>query len=248
MNSSSLLIGLALAAIGASENAKAAQATLNPHAVAPPLAAATTTPAPAAPQRLAENDTPPPPATPHPKTADGIIEDAGTGSTKAYGRAGVLELGGFANLTVANNFTSIQISPTAGWFLIDNFQLSAILGFNYVHQKFENPNGSGTTSDHKTIFKILIEPSYHLPFSSTIWGFVGIGLGLASVPRGADSTNTGFDFAPRIGANFLVGRSGLFTPAFFMDYTTGETLQTSGGTILGVNAIYGLQAGYTVMW
>ena len=33
-----------------------------------------------------------------------------------------------------------------------------------------------------------------------------------------------------------------------MDYTTGETLQTSGGTILGVNAIYGLQAGYTVMW
>jgi hypothetical protein len=237
MNSSSLLIGLALAAVGASENAKAAQATLNPHAVVPPLAAATA-PAPAAPQRLAENnDTPPPPATPHPKTADGIIEDAGTGSTKAYGRAGV-----------ANNFTSIQLSPTAGWFIIDNFQLSAILGLNYIHQTFENPVGGGTTSDHKTIFKLLIEPSYHLPFSSTIWGFIGIGLGLASVPRGAGSTNTGFDFAPRIGANFLVGRSGLFTPAFFMDYTTGETLQTSGGTILGVNAIYGLQAGYTVMW
>jgi len=93
-----------------------------------------------------------------------------------------------------------------------------------------------------------MEPSYHVPLTRTVWGFLGMGFGVASVPMSNDSSSVGFDLAPRIGANLLVGRSGLLSPAFFMDYTTGQTVETSGGRILVVNTSYGMQVGYTVMW
>jgi hypothetical protein len=199
-----------------------------------------------APYQVAITEPPPPAPPPTITTAGGITEQAGIGSTQTYGRAGVLELGGFLNFTGASGFTSIQVSPTVGFFVFDNFEVTGILGINYVHQTFQT--AAGEVSNHKTIVRVLAEPSYHLPFSRTVWGFLGIGVGVASVPVSTDSSSVGFDIAPRIGANFLVGRSGLISPAFFIDYTTGEALQTSGSSILGVNTTYGLQAGYTVMW
>lgn len=194
-------------------------------------------------------ETPPaPPPAPRLHPATDVISEAGVGSVRAYASRGVLELGGFANFSGASNFTSIQLSPTAGMFVFDNIEISAILGINYVHQTV-NPGTANEQSDHKTIIRILGEPSYHLPFSRTVWGFLGVGLGVASVPRGGGGTSAGFDIAPRAGANFLVGRSGLLTPAAFIDYTTGDNIQTtSGSNILGVNTTYGIQAGYTVMW
>jgi hypothetical protein len=236
----------ALAGWSAARDAAASQATTSP----PPKTATfgTSAPSPALrqlPAPQAAKEAPPPVSSPN-MTAPGLAEQAGIGSTHAYATAGVLEIGGFANFTGANNFTSIQVSPTAGFFILDNFELSAILGINYVHQTF-NDGQPNEQSDHKTVFRILAEPSYHLPFSRTLWGFLGVGLGLASVPRPGGGTSTGFDLAPRLGANFLVGRSGLLSPAVFVDYTTGESVQTNGGSLLGVSTTYGIQAGYTVM-
>ncbi|HKQ70112.1 MAG TPA: hypothetical protein VJT73_12275 [Polyangiaceae bacterium] len=191
---------------------------------------------------------PPPPAPPPTlSTPNEIAEQSGIGSGRTYARAGVLELGGFANFTSASDFTSIQVSPTAGYFVLDNIELSLILGFNYVHQTF-NSGQPNEQSDHKTIFRLLLEPSYHLPLARAIWGFAGLGIGVASVPRPGGGASTGVDFAPRAGANFLIGRSGLLSPAFFIDYTTGEAVAAGGSSILGVNTSYGIQVGYTVMW
>jgi hypothetical protein len=218
------------------------------HAVNPTLVVAASssgTPSTAAAKAAAE--TPPPPPAPKLDPATDVAEQAGVEGTKAYASRGVLELGGFANFSGASNFTSIQLSPTAGMFIFDSFEVSAILGFNYVHQTI-GPNTPAERSDHKTIVRVLAEPSYHLPFSRTIWGFLGVGLGVATVPRGGGGTSAGFDLAPRAGANFLVGRSGLLTPAVFVDYTTGESIETNGGNILGANTTYGVQAGYTAMW
>jgi hypothetical protein len=58
----------------------------------------------------------------------------------------------------------------------------------------------------------------------------------------------GFAVAPRLGLNMMVGRSGIFTPAFNFNYSTTDAVQTNQGTLLAVNVSYGLNAGYTVMW
>jgi hypothetical protein len=110
--------------------------------------------------------------------------------------------------------------------------------------------GAGGTSNSasQTVLRLLLEPSFHLPLSQTAWAFLGVGAGLASVPNGGGGSTSGFALSPRLGANILVGRSGLFTPALFVDYTSGGTISTPQGALVAVNTAYGVQAGYTVMW
>jgi len=243
MKSQLCFVGFALATIEMAEKASAAQAVVAPHTMIVPATAAPGPP----PTRLAADVEPPPPAVPHPQTANGIVEDAGTGSSKAYARAGVLELGGFGNLAVANNFTSIQIAPTIGWFIIDNLELSAIFGLNYVHQTFDLPLG-GTTlrpqDDSQDPRRAELSP----PLQPHHLGLHRHRLGARQrAPRRRQHQHR-FRLRAADRRQLSGGEVGLFTPAFYMDYTTGETLQTSGGNIIGVNAIYGVSAGYTVMW
>jgi hypothetical protein len=164
-----------------------------------------------------------------------VVEDAGTGSNLAYARQGVLELGGFLSYATADDLTSFAFRPTAGWFFVDNLQLSLLPGVNYTKVR-------GTST---TIYSLLVEPSLHAPFTDTTFGFVGLGFGLASAGRG---TNTGFAFSPRIGLNLLVGRSGILTPAFQATYSASSAVQTQQGTLLAVHTAYGFSMGYTVMW
>lgn len=179
-------------------------------------------------------DEPPPPAPAPTVRASGITEQAGVGGTQAYARAGVLELGGAAGFSHATDFTQLNISPQVGWFFIDNLELSAIVGFHYI-------NTGGTDSTFATG---LVEPSYHLPFTDTVFGFLGVGAGL-SYSKGPGA---GFAVAPRLGANILVGRSGILTPALQLIYTTSDAVQTAQGTLLGVSTSYGINVGFTVMW
>ncbi len=76
------------------------------------------------------NDPKPQPAAPA-LPSGGITEQAGVGGTQAYGRAGVLELGGSAGFTAASGLTAVNISPSVGWFFIDNLELSAIISFQW---------------------------------------------------------------------------------------------------------------------
>ena len=99
-----------------------------------------------------------------------------------------------------------------------------------------NTDGSITT--------LLVEPSYHLPFTRTAFGFVGMGFGGAYV----SGPGLGFAVAPRIGANFMVGRSGVLTPALSWQYTTHDTMDTPNGALLVVSSAVAANIGYTVMW
>ena len=76
------------------------------------------------------------------------------------------------------------------------------------------------------------------------FGFVGLGAGFNYI-SGHDA---GFALQPRLGFNFLIGRSGVLTPAFNVAYSTVEALRTEVGTVLAVQTSYGLNIGYTVMW
>lgn len=199
-----------------------------------------------------DNDPTPPAARPAGPQA-GITKQAGVGGTQAYGRAGVLELGGSLGFTAAEDFAQFNATPSIGWFFADNIQLSALLGITYSSMTTTVNTGAGTEDieSSSTLLSFVIEPSYHLPFSDTVFGFLGVGAGFGMVSNSvgeADSDDTGFLISPRLGMNFMVGRSGVLSPYLHVDYTTGEILQVPGGNAVAVNVAYGGNIGYTVMW
>jgi hypothetical protein len=197
------------------------------------------TPTEALPPPRSDNDPQPQVAAPTiPQT--GVTRQAGVGGSQAYGRAGVLELGGSAGFAAASNYNRFEVSPSIGLFVMDNVELSLLTAFNY----FSVGDVDGTGGTDATEFKALIEPSFHIPFSQVAFGFVGLGAGVAYL-TGSDA---GFALQPRIGANFLIGRSGILTPSFNVAYSTVEALRTPAGTLLAVQTSYGLNIGYTIMW
>jgi hypothetical protein len=166
--------------------------------------------------------------------AEGVIEQAGAGGVTGYGRAGVLELGGSVGFLMATNLRQVNVSPTIGWFAADNFQLSGIMDLASI----------STDSDSATLFGALVEPSYHVPFSRTAFGFFGLGMGASYVT----SLGTGFAMAPRLGANFIVGRSGILSPTVSWQYTTHDTMDLENTTLVAVSSALRMNIGYTVMW
>src|SRR5262249_26877266 len=112
------------------------------------------------------HQTPPPVASPGPPAGQ-VIEQAGVGGTTGYGRAGVLELGGPAGFTAASDFKQANVTPSIGWFIADNLEVSGLLGLNYI----------SANSQDATMFSAMVEPSYHLPFTRTAFGFLGLGMG-----------------------------------------------------------------------
>lgn len=164
----------------------------------------------------------------------GVVEQAGVGGQTAYGRAGVLELGGAAGFTRAEGFTTANLSPFIGWFVATNFQISGILDVSHIRA-----DDAGST-----LVRILVEPSYHLPFSRSLFGFIGIGMGGAYV----DDVGLGFALAPRFGANIMVGRSGILTPSLTLQYTTHDAMEVGNTTLTSVTTALAANIGYTVMW
>ena len=166
----------------------------------------------------------------------GVVHQAGIGGDVAYGRPGVLELGGSAGFMIAPNFRSVNVSPSIGWFIADNLELSAILGVSNIKAGDESA----------TVFSALVEPSYHLPFNRTMFGFLGMGMGGAYISE----LGGGLAVAPRIGANFLVGRSGILTPSLSYQYTTHSIDREMDDHIalLAVSSSLRVNIGYTAMW
>jgi hypothetical protein len=169
----------------------------------------------------------------------GLVKQAGVGGVVGYGRAGVLELGGSAGLVLASDFRNVNVSPSIGWFVTDNLQLSAIFGISNIKAEDEDA----------TVLSAVVEPSYHLPFNRTTFGFMGIGVGGAYI----SGLGGGFAVAPRIGANLMVGRSGILTPSLSYEYTT-HSVEDAGDemgkdlALVAVSSALRVNVGYTVMW
>jgi len=173
----------------------------------------------------------------------GVVEQAGIGGVTAYGRTGVVELGGSASLQAASDYVRVAVLPSIGYFFMDNIQLSALVGLSYVSITEKNPAGVEETAS-QTFFTLLAEPSVHIPFTQSVFGFFGLGMGLSY----ADSVGAGFAIQPRLGVNVMVGRSGILSPALYAQYSTHSAIQTDSGALLQVSFGYGLNLGYTVMW
>ena len=205
-----------------------------------PAADAPPTPDESLPKPVSDNDPAPPVAAPEVALPPGgLVKQAGIGGIVGYGRSGVLELGGSAGFMIASDFRNVNVSPSIGWFVADNLQLSGILSISNVEAEGEDA----------TIFSGLVEPSYHIPFNRSMFGFLGLGVGGSYV----SGLGGGFAVAPRLGANFLVGRSGILTPSLSYEYTTHsvEDAGEEGGQDLALVAVSNavrFNVGYTVMW
>jgi hypothetical protein len=208
-----------------------------------PEATAAPTPTNQLPPATSDADPAPPVPTPNIPGINGeLVEQAGVGGVVGYARAGVLELGGSAGLTMAQDIHMLNVSPQIGWFLVDNFELSGIV--DVAHLKA----GEGNTA---TIWSALVEPSFHLPFNRSMFGFVGMGIGASYVSQ----LGTGLAVAPRVGMDFLVGRSGVLRPSLSYQYTTHDAMSngsTDDGsadvTLVAVSSALRFNIGYSSMW
>jgi hypothetical protein len=180
-----------------------------------------------------DNDPQPEVATPG-LPEGGMVEQAGVGGVVGYGRAGVVELGGSAGFASGGGLTQVNVAPSIGWFVSDNFELTGM--FDIAHARTDAGDG--------TMVSVLAEPSYHLPFDRKTFGFFGLGLGGAYVK----GPGLAFAMAPRLGANFLVGRSGILTPSVSWQYNTHDSMDTGQGVLLQVSSAVRANVGYTVMW
>lgn len=187
-----------------------------------------------------QSDNDPKPPVP---TAPPPVEQAGIGGVIAYARAGVVELGGSVSLDVASDYFRVSVQPSFGWFIADMLEISALVGFSYVSITAPDASGAKVTAS-EMIFSLLAEPSLHIPFTESVFGFLGVGLGLSY----ADGLGAGFALQPRLGVNVMVGRSGILTPAIYVAWSTHTAIQTKDGLLIGASLGYGLNIGYTVMW
>jgi len=180
------------------------------------------------------------PAPPMPQYAETKIkEKAGYGSSITYGNAGIVELGGLAQLSLGNEYFQCSVSPKAGWFFLDNFEISALITFS--HQNWKK-----TSCTH---FDLLAEPSYHHPFSKTMFGFFGLGFGISKIIRdiAGKTHDLGMTFQPRLGMNVLIGQSGILTPALFLKFTSSDMYPVAGGTAIKISPLAGIGIEYTIM-
>jgi hypothetical protein len=115
-------------------------------------------------------------------------------------------------------------SPSFGYFFFDNLQLTLFPEF-----LLQNVDGAQDWS-----LGALLEPSYHLPLTDTLFVFAGLGVG-ARYEHGPGRFP--FIFRPRVGLDILIGRSGILKPAGFLDIGSADGLQSGG-----------FEASYTVMW
>ncbi|MBS1123368.1 MAG: hypothetical protein H6Q90_5596 [Deltaproteobacteria bacterium] len=164
----------------------------------------------------------------------GLVSQAGVGGVVGYGRAGVLELGGSAGFQFATDYRSMNLSPTIGWFLADNLELSAITSVANIK----------TGDQSATLWSAVLEPSYHLPFNRSVFAFAGLGAGASYVSK----LGTGLALAPRLGMNLLIGRSGVLTPSLSYQYTSHDAMTTDNVTLVAVSSSMRFNVGYTAMW
>lgn len=173
-------------------------------------------------------------------TAPVVVDDTKVEGTLTYGRAGVRELGAAAGLSIAQDIRAVNFSPSFGWFINDNFELSGILDVTNLK--------AGSASS--TMWSALAEPSFHLPFNRSMFGFVGMGIGAAYV----DELGTGLAVAPRVGMDFMVGRSGILRPSLSYEYTTHDamgTVDANGNTdvtLVAISSALRFNIGYSAMW
>jgi hypothetical protein len=182
---------------------------------------------------------PPPAGTPAPVAAPvesdaTVIQHGMIPDDVAYGRKGIREIGASMGLMMSSRFRTVSIAPQYGWFIADNMRLSGILAFQ-----------SAKANGHSSVtYSAIVEPSYHMPIQDKIFGFLGMGVGISY----EDTLGAGLTIAPRIGASFMIGESGMLTPALQYQYISHSAMTQSDIETAAMTSAMMVNVGYSHMW
>lgn len=175
-----------------------------------------------------------------PGSSAGFQKRAGIGGEIAFAEAGVVELGGAIGLTSSDDVLEFSATPTVGYFIANNVQVSALGTWNYTKVDDDENNSSHTSN----VGTLLIEPSLHYTLTNTQFVFFGLGAG----GMFAKGEKPGAALAPRIGYKQLLGRSGMVTFAVQSVFGMNESeVQTTKGTVLTVENAMHASLGYSVL-
>jgi hypothetical protein len=152
-----------------------------------------------------------------------------------YGDAGSTELGAAFGATIAADVRDLSASLAIGRFVAARFELSALASLASVK--------AGAQS--ATLWSTVVEPAYHLVLAPSIFGVLGMGVGVAYTRR----LGTGLAIAPRIGVRFAVGRHGVLTPALSFTYVTHRALDPIADLAAdAVTRALRIQLGFAITW
>lgn len=164
-----------------------------------------------------------------------------TNGQSKFTEKGVWELGGAvsfsSNTPVANGNTGtattiLSLSPSGGYFLMDNFQIGVSPSFSSV-----SSGGSSFTS-----FNLFLSPTYYFSTSSKMFPYVEGSIGYSSASSGGSSLS-GISYGFGGGAKFSFGESSLINVGLsYMLYT----LNPSGADKRYGSNVLALSAGYTI--
>jgi hypothetical protein len=150
-----------------------------------------------------------------------------------YDTKGLFELGGNVGMDWNKDLFTLDLSPSLGYFVMDNVELTGFLRFDY-----ENVAVAGDRVTTKR-GSLVIEPSYHFDiYSETLFAFAGLGIG-----AGYDGQHPDFELIPRVGLNIEVGRSGVLTPALRFPLLFGRNIGPDNHS--GMLAGFAIEAGFT---
>ncbi len=162
-----------------------------------------------------------------------VIEQAGVGGPVAYASAGVLEVGGMGALTFGESFWQARFAPFVGWFVADGLELT------YLHEI----SGARVGDQNRIATAAYVEPSGHVRLNDRLLAFAGVAPGV--LYNGAD---WGFTVRARAGVDVLVGRSGIFRPALTFTWATVDLHDATGGQLVGLRRMGGLEVSYAAMF
>jgi hypothetical protein len=129
-----------------------------------------------------------------------------------YGDAHTYELGGSLGATFADNLTTVTLSPSFGYFIIEHLELSGT--FTFAYTRIEDDMGVSASNSNVSL---IAEPSYHLPISKQLQVLGGLGVG-----AGYNGDFFDFEIVPRIGLNILTTRSSIITPSMKVPIKIGR--------------------------
>jgi hypothetical protein len=180
------------------------------------------------------SDAPAPVAEPVVPESTTVLQHGMIADDVFYARKGVREAGASMGLMMSSKFRSISLAPQFGWFVADNMRLTGILAFQSVKAN----NESAVT------YSALVEPAYHMPVQDRIFGFLGMGIGISY----EEAMGAGLTVAPRLGASFLIGDSGVLTPSLQYQYISHSAMAETDIETAAMTSAMTVNVGYSAIW
>lgn len=148
--------------------------------------------------------------------------------------------------------STFSISPSVGYFVVDNLAIGVDLGFNSTKTTFTNAALDVDYTDKTSTFTILPNATYYFPTASKVRPYLGAGVGYGSLTgyneiTDTNSTNGGFLWGAKGGLVYLVNSNiGLDLGAGYSSFTVKQTEQNI--ELKTVANTFGVSAGVSIFF